>query len=165
MQRSVWLAGVLVAMTACAPPRPAVTVTPSPVASSSAAPGAAATQLPVRLVEQSRGTEFARTVQETTDPGSTKSRILYDVRYVSSVGVRTNATNAVATLDRPHIIFYDRTGKTLIADSPKAKITQQDKGVFMSGGVHARAQDGSVLTCDRLHYDGRTSYGATGTSC
>ena len=26
----------------------------------------------------------------------------------------------------------------------------------MTGGVHARSQDGNVLSCDRLRYDGNT---------
>jgi len=154
MPRSVVFGVLLAFATACGPSHPTATVTPSPAASP--APGPAATQLPIRVVTNSSGSEYATMVQTTTDPGSTQSRKLYDVKYRSSVGERTSGTNAVLTLDRPHIIFRDRTGKQLVADAPKAKITQQDKNVYMSGGVHARTQDGSVLTCDRLRYDGRT---------
>jgi lipopolysaccharide assembly outer membrane protein LptD (OstA) len=154
MPRSASLAFALAFLTACGPSHPAATATVSPAATAVAVP--TATQLPVRVVTKSSGSEYATMVQTTTDPGSAKSRQLYNVRYRSSVGERTGPTNAVITLDLPHIIFYDRTGKQLVADAPKAKVTQQDKNVYMTGGVHARSQDGTVLTCDRLRYDGRT---------
>ena len=35
-------------------------------------------------------------------------------------------------------------------------LTSADKSVLMTGGVQARSQDGNVLSCDRLRYDGST---------
>lgn len=138
--------------TACAPPaHPAAEVSPS--ASASLAPGAKATptQFPGRVVQNSGGGKFVTYRQTTLDPGSSKSRLLYDAVFVKSV-----VTGTVATLDHPHITFHERSGKMLVADAPEAKITRQDKSVLMTGGVHAKTQDGSLLTCDSLHYDGRT---------
>jgi len=151
MSRSVWFAALLALVTACAPPaRPASTPTP---AVSGAVPSTVATQEPVRVIQRG-GNGQDVTMQETSvDPKTGKSRVLYDVHSLQSVGTNVNSN---AMLDHPHITFYDRSGKTLVADAPKATITLRDKGVLMTGGVHARTQDGSLLTCDRLHYDGRT---------
>lgn len=85
-----------------------------------------------------------------------RSRVAYEVRALSSQGDFAGSASAVVTFDQPHITFHDRTGKSLIADAPKATVTQRDKSVLMSGGVHARSQEGSTLACDRLRYDGRT---------
>ena len=35
-------------------------------------------------------------------------------------------------------------------------MTGADKSVVMTGGVRARSQDGNVLHCDRLRYDGQS---------
>jgi hypothetical protein len=151
MPRSVWFAALLALVTACAPPaRPAPTPTP---AVSGAAPSAVATQEPVRVIQRGGGGQDVTMEQITVDPKTGKSRLLYDVRSLQSVGTNVNSN---AMLDHPHITFHDRSGKTLVADAPKATITLRDKGVLMTGGVHARTQGGSLLTCDRLHYDGRT---------
>jgi hypothetical protein len=148
----VWFAGLLVLATACAPPsHPAATASPNASAAAAPGPSATPTQLPVRVVQKSGGGQFVTMRQTTSDPGSSKSRLLYEVIALKSV-----ATNTVATVDRPRITFHERSGKTLVADAPEAKITLRDKGVLMTGGVHAKTQDGSLLTCDSLHYDGRT---------
>ena len=55
----------------------------------------------------------------------------------------------------PHVTFLDKNGKTLVGDAPKAVVTERDKTITMSGGVTARTQDGAVLTCDTMTYDGR----------
>jgi lipopolysaccharide assembly outer membrane protein LptD (OstA) len=82
----------------------------------------------------------------------------YDIRSISSTADFNGGNNGFSTLAQPHIIFHTCSGapRTMIADAPKAKLTLQDKSVLMTGGVHARSQDGGVLTCDQLQYDGRT---------
>ncbi|GAC1542990.1 MAG: hypothetical protein NVS2B17_22210 [Candidatus Velthaea sp.] len=130
----------------CTPAKtgPAAAPAPSPAATPTATPVA------IHIVTRSSGDRYATMTQRIN------GRVVYELRAVSSVADRTGTSSAVATFEQPHITFHDRNGKTMIADAPEAKVTQQDKSVVMSGGVHARTQDGNVLTCDRLRYDGRT---------
>ncbi|MFN2461936.1 MAG: LPS export ABC transporter periplasmic protein LptC [Candidatus Velthaea sp.] len=129
-------------MTASATPAPAATATPTPLA--------------VHVETKSSGNRYVTMVQQTRDRGSRKARTVYELRALSSAADRGASADAVVTFEQPHIVFHDKAGKTLTADAPKAKVTQRDKSVVMSGGVHAQTQDGGVLTCDRLRYDGRT---------
>ncbi|GAC1412023.1 MAG: hypothetical protein NVSMB64_22220 [Candidatus Velthaea sp.] len=126
----------------CAPAHPGPAPSPSPAGSP--------TPVPIHIVTKSSGDRYATMTQRVN------GRTVYELRALSSVADRAGAADAVATFEQPHITFHDRTGKTMIADAPEAKVTQQDKSVLMSGGVRARTQDGNVLTCDRLRYDGRT---------
>jgi len=146
LRRATALAIVLLAGCASHAPAPAgaPTATPTPGAAASAKP------VPIHIVTKSSGDRYATMTQRIN------GRTTYEIRALSSVADRPGAANAVATFEQPHITFHDRNGKTMIADAPKAKITQQDKSVLMSGGVHARTQDGNVLTCDQLRYDGKT---------
>jgi len=124
---------------------------PSPTSASSSGP----TAEPVHIETNSTGDKYITVVQRVKTGASHGTRIAYQLRAVSSQADIVG-TQSVVTFEQPHITFYDHQGKKLIADSPQAKITQQDKSVLMSGGVHARAADGSVLRCDSLRYDGRT---------
>jgi hypothetical protein len=110
---------------------------------------------PVHIETNSSGDKYITVVQRVPDGRAQRTRIVYRLRAVSSQADIVGA-QSVASFEEPHITFLDRMGKQLIADSPQAKITQHDKSVVMGGGVHARAEDGSVLTCDTLRYDGRT---------
>jgi LPS export ABC transporter protein LptC len=85
-------------------------------------------------------------------------RTIYIVRANSFVADTTGGQTATGSgsFDRPHITFVDRSGARTVADAPKAVLTSADKSVLMTGGVHARSQDGNVLSCDRLRYDGTT---------
>ncbi len=140
------------AFVACGGPATTANSTPAP----SATPAAeAATAEPVHIETNSSGDKYITVVQRVKTGTPNGTRVAYELRALSSqadiVGVRS-----IVTFEQPHITFLDHQGKKLIADSPQAKITQQDKSVLMSGGVRARAADGSVLTCDTLRYDGRT---------
>jgi LPS export ABC transporter protein LptC len=53
------------------------------------------------------------------------------------------------------VTFYETDGKTLLADSPRAQMSEQTQTIVMMGGVHARTSDGGTLTCDRLTYDAK----------
>jgi lipopolysaccharide assembly outer membrane protein LptD (OstA) len=93
--------------------------------------------------------------QPATFSASEHNRRIYFVTAKSSVGDRLADGTFVVALSQPHVVFYDRAGKTLSGDSPKALIVERNKTITMSGGVTARTQDGAVLTCDMLTYDGR----------
>ncbi len=90
-----------------------------------------------------------------TFTASEHNRRVYLVTAKSSVGDRLGDGSFIVALSQPHVTFFDKNGKTLIGDSPKAVVTERDKTILMSGGVTARTQDGAVLTCDTLTYDGR----------
>lgn len=91
-----------------------------------------------------------------TFSASEHNRRVYLVTAKSSVGDRLGDGSFIVALSQPHVTFFDRQGKTLIGDSPKAVVTERNKTIMMSGGVKARTQDGAVLTCDTLRYDGHT---------
>jgi LPS export ABC transporter protein LptC len=127
----------------------------SPAPTSTPERSSAPTAEPVHIETNSTGDKYITVVQRVKTAASKGTRIAYQLRALSSQADIVG-TQSVVTFEQPHITFLDHQGKKLIADSPQAKITQQDKSVLMSGGVHARAADGSVLTCDTLRYDGRT---------
>ena len=114
----------------------------------------AGTPEPVHIETNSSGNQYITVVQRVNQPPH-GSRVAYRLRALASQADIVG-TQSVVTFEQPHITFIDPHGNALVADSPQAKITAQDKSVLMSGGVHARAQDGSVLTCDALRYDGGT---------
>ena len=138
-------------LAACGGPASTAGSTPAPAPAPSSAP----TAEPVHIETNSTGDKYITVVQRVKSGAAKGTRIAYQLRAISSQADIVG-TQSVVTFEQPHITFLDRQGKKLIADSPQAKITQQDKSVLMSGGVHARAADGSVLTCDTLRYDGRT---------
>jgi LPS export ABC transporter protein LptC len=85
-------------------------------------------------------------------------RTIYRIRaasFVADTAAGRTATGS-GTFVQPHITFVDRSGAQTVADAPKAELTSADKSVLMTGGVHARSQDGNVLSCDRLRYNGDT---------
>ncbi len=145
-------AGVAVLAACGGSPAGNTAATPSPAPFT---PMPVATAEPVHIETNGSGDKYITVVQRLTDPATKRTRTAYALRAISSQADIVG-TRSVVTFDRPHIIFRDRQSKELVADSPEAKITQQDKSVLMSGGVRARAEDGSVLTCDTLRYDGRT---------
>lgn len=144
-----------VILAACGAPPSPVASTPAPSAAPQARPTGAATSEPVHIETNSSGDKYITVVQRVNDGSSKRTRVAYRLRALSSQADIVGA-QSVVTFEQPHIAFLDRQGKTLNADAPQAKITQRDKSVVMSGGVHARAEDGSVLSCDTLRYDGRT---------
>jgi hypothetical protein len=141
-------------LAACAPAATGSShATPSPAPTTASTAGA--TSEPVHIETNSTGDKYITVVQRVVDGSRRNARVAYRLRAVSSQADIVGS-GSVVTFASPHITFLDRRGKRLVADSPQAKITQQDKSVLMGGGVHARADDGSVLTCDTLRYDGRS---------
>jgi lipopolysaccharide assembly outer membrane protein LptD (OstA) len=138
-------------LAACAhAPAPAAAPASAPPGSPTPAPGPASTLVPVHVT--SNGTSG----QYTTLSEMKHQRTIYIVRATSFVADTAAGQTAAGsgTFVDPHITFVDRSGARTIADAPKAVLTSADKSVFMTGGVHARSQDGNVLSCDRLRYDG-----------
>ena len=82
-------------------------------------------------------------------------KIVYDVRSITVVYDRATDGTAVATFTKPDVIFHSKSGRTIVANSPEAVAHDKDKSVEMTGGVHARTDDGKVLTCDTLTYDAK----------
>jgi LPS export ABC transporter protein LptC len=153
MLRKIFVCLGCAALAACGGPPSTATSTPAPSATPARAP--AATAEPVHIETNSSGDKYITVVQRVKTGAANGTRIAYELRALSSRADIVGA-QSVVRFEQPHIMFLDHQGKKLIADSPQAKVTQQDKSVLMSGGVHARAADGSVLTCDTLRYDGRT---------
>lgn len=88
------------------------------------------------------------------------SRTIYSIRALSFDGQSSAGASGVASgsFEQPHVTFHDRSGGTLVADAPKADLTSADKTIVMSGGVEARTQDGSLLRCEQLRYDGQSEH-------
>lgn len=128
---------------ACTPHQPASPASPSPArARSFAEPqlhvmGRGTAQQPVRFVQQ------------------VGNRKQYDLvaRWYESNGLQRQA---VATFFSVHVTFYARNGARLSADASKAIVNEMSNTVTLVGNVHARANAGMTLDCDRLRYD-RTS--------
>jgi LPS export ABC transporter protein LptC len=130
---------------------------PAPVNSTSpSAPplAAAATAVPIRVVSEASGGRFVTLDQTVVERG--RRRKQYEIRALGSEADRSANGDATATFEQPHIVFHSTDGTTLVADAPRASVTQRTKDVFMSGGVRAQTATGTILTCRTLHYDGRT---------
>jgi lipopolysaccharide assembly outer membrane protein LptD (OstA) len=122
---------------------------PPPAATPSAGP--AATVVPVHVTSSGNG-------RYTTLSEMKHRRTIYVVRARSFVAdtAAGESTAGSGAFDQPEITFIDRNGARTVADAPKAVLTSADKSVLMTGGVRARSQDGNVLACDELRYDGNT---------
>jgi lipopolysaccharide assembly outer membrane protein LptD (OstA) len=141
---------VLIVLAGCAHAPPAV-APPPPAMRGTAAPHPSPTPVPVHVTSSGNG-------RYTTLTQMKNRRIIYTVQARSFEGDTTalGSAGGNGTFDRPHIVFVDRHGGRTIADAPKAVLASADKSVVMTGGVRARSQEGNVLQCDRLRYDGRT---------
>jgi hypothetical protein len=115
-----------------------------------AAPGPTATQVPIHVETRGGDGEYVRIVE------TVRGRKVYTIRALSDDVTRGAGSEAVGDLVQPHITFFDKDGTTTITDAPKARVTERDKSVVMTGGVHAHTSSGSVLSCDVLTYNGKT---------
>jgi LPS export ABC transporter protein LptC len=111
---------------------------------------AGATPVPVHVLGV--GTQRTPTVLTETIGG----RRVYTIRAMLFEGDIVGSREGSAVMQQPHVTFVDKSGETTVADAPKASVSQRDKSVLMTGGVRARNQEGSVLTCDTLRYDAET---------
>jgi hypothetical protein len=118
--------------------------TPSPV------PAASPTDVPIHVESQGHVSDEQTVVEHG------RQRPLYEILALSDVGDRSANGDERVTFDQAHITFHAADGNRLVADAPRATVDDRTKEVVMSGGVRARTQDGAVLTCSTLRYDGRT---------
>lgn len=87
---------------------------------------------------------------------SKANRKLYVLRADSEHGRYFGTDTGVSTFVNPHVVFYGRDGKQLIADAPTGTAVEKEKTVRLSGGVRAHSQDGLKLRCETLLYDDET---------
>lgn len=84
------------------------------------------------------------------------NRKLYILRADAEKGRYFGEDSGQSTFVNPHVTFFQSDGKQLVADAPAGLVVEKAKTVQMSGGVHARSQDGVTLTSDSLRYDDAT---------
>ncbi|MDQ2679855.1 MAG: LPS export ABC transporter periplasmic protein LptC [Candidatus Eremiobacteraeota bacterium] len=136
-----WLLLGIVGLAACSPQPQHAASAPTAAASVQASP----TIIPFQITGHGKPGQPVRFFEQDGN------RKLYEVQAKSFVGVR--GSSATANLRHAHVIFYDRDGTTLTADSPLAVVDEKTKRVTMSGGVHALTSTGIALLCDELTYD------------
>lgn len=85
-----------------------------------------------------------------------RNRKVYVLRADAEKGQYFGEDTGRSTFVNPHVIFYGSDGKQLVADAPAALVIEAAKMVQMSGGVHARSQDGVDLHSDTMTYDDGT---------
>jgi len=150
VRRELALVAVL-GVVGCAAPQPQATAAPARPATPGAVPVNVGTPVVVHVTSNGNGRYTIVTEMK-------QRRTIYSIRALSFEGdtLSEGASAASGTFEEPHVVFHDRAGGETIADAPKAVLTGADKSVLMTGGVQARTQDGNVLHCDRLRYDGAT---------
>jgi len=82
-----------------------------------------------------------------------RNRKVYVLRADAEKGQYFGENTGRSSFVNPHITFYGSEGKQVVADAPFGLVVEREKTVRMSGGVHARSQDGVTLTSDRMLYD------------
>ncbi len=128
---------------------PASSPSPGTSPSAKAALHPAAT-VPIKIVGSRRGREPFR-MTELRD-----GKIRYAIAADSLRGHYAGQDTGTSSLVNPHITFLASGGKQLVAVAPAGTVVEKDKTVRMTGGVHARSQDGKTLASDTLQYDDRT---------
>lgn len=84
-----------------------------------------------------------------------RSRVQYDLLASSyeSIGAQGSARVSFANV---RVTFRGKDGSTLTAQSPQAIGDQITNSIEMDGGVKAKNDHGTSLTCDTLQYDHQT---------
>jgi LPS export ABC transporter protein LptC len=83
-------------------------------------------------------------------------KVRYAIDADSLRGHYAGQDTGTSTLVNPHITFLATAAKRLVAVAPAGTVVEKDKTVMMTGGVHARSQDGMTLSSDTLRYDDQT---------
>ena len=123
---------------------------PSPGASARAKTPPKPAALPIKIVGSRVGREPFR-MTELRD-----GKIRYAIAADSLRGHYAGQDTGTSALVNPHITFLATGGKKLVAVAPAGTVVEKDKTVRMTGGVHARSQDGMTLASDTLRYDDQT---------
>jgi lipopolysaccharide assembly outer membrane protein LptD (OstA) len=142
MTRRILAAATLALLCGCNPSaQPVNSASPSPSPSSSGLSlkisGRGTAKQPVHIVAQQR------------------SRIQYDLLATSyeSVGAPGSARVSFANV---RVTFHGKDGSILMAQSPQAIGSQVTNSLEMDGGVKAKNDHGTSLSCDTLQYDHQT---------
>lgn len=130
--------------TASASASPAATAAPTPSAATGSPQPAANQAAPIKAISRGNAQYIVR---------NPAGRPVYDVRSPTVVYNKAADGTEIADFTKPHVIFHAPTGRTVVADSPKAVARVNDKSVVMTGGVRAKTDDGKILTCATLTYD------------
>ncbi len=121
-------------------PRAQIASSPSP------SPSTTSSALSLRISGHGTATRPVRFVAQE------RSRVQYDLLATSfeSIGAQGSAR---AKFQNVHVTFHGKDGSTLVAQSPQAIVNQITNTIDMEGGVRAKNDNGTSLSCDTLQYD------------
>lgn len=142
-------------------PAPGATASGRPAspsaATDSAEPLASATRAAVPLALKSKkvGSHYIYLTKQKDN------RKVYVLRADSETGKYFGDNTGRSDFVNPHVTFFQVDGRRIVADAPAGTLVEKDKTVNMSGGVHARTDDGKTLASDTMRYndDSQTLYG------
>jgi hypothetical protein len=120
--------------------------TPSPAASTPR-PTKSGDNTPITFVAPHTGDKYIYLTKQR------RNRKVYVLRADAEKGEYFGTNTGRSSFVNPHITFFGTAGKQVVADAPAGLVIESEKSVFMSGGVHARSQDGVTLTSDTMRYD------------
>jgi hypothetical protein len=120
---------------------------PSPSAASSTAPTKSHDNTPIRFVAPRTADKYIYLTKQR------RNRKVYVLRADAEKGEYFGTNTGRSTFVNPHITFYGTSAKQVVADAPAGLVVESEKSVLMSGGVHARSQDGVTLTSDNMRYN------------
>lgn len=121
---------------------------PSPAPTPAATPARGPTTVPVTVTEN--GTAHSPYIYITKQK---KNRIVYVMRADSGTGVHISEKSGRSDFVNPHVTFHESGNRTLVVDAPHATVQERDRSVLMTGGTHARNNEGMTLKSDTLRYD------------
>lgn len=129
----------------------------APSATPAAQPFASATPTTVPLALKSKkvGSHYIYLTKQKAN------RKVYVLRADSETGKYFGDNTGRSDFVNPHVTFFENDGRRIVADAPAGTLVEKDKTVKMSGGVHARTEDGKTLASDTMRYndDSQTLYG------
>jgi LPS export ABC transporter protein LptC len=144
MRHRVAAAGLCALLTAC---NPKVESAASPVPS----PSPTSTAIALKISGHGTATQPVRIVQTNAKGNRTEYDLL--ARSYEEGGPQGSY---VATFKDVTVTFHGKDGSTLTAQGPIAQLDQAANTIRMTGGVRAKTESGTSLTCDRLLYDHAT---------
>lgn len=138
-----WLAAVPLFALLCAC-NPSVQTARTPTPSASPTPAA----LSLKITGHGTATHPVRLVEQRPHSGA----VQYDLLASSfeSVGAEGSAR---AKFSHVHVTFHGKDGSTLTAQAPQAIVDQITNTIVMQGGVQAKNDNGTSLSCDTLRFD------------
>jgi LPS export ABC transporter protein LptC len=123
------------------------TPSPSPAASAAAATNGPSNQAPITFVAPRTGDKYIYLTKQQ------RNRKVYVLRADAEKGQYFGENTGRSSFVNPHITFYGSEGKQVVADAPYGLVIEGAKTVQMTGGAHARSQDGVTLKSDEMLYN------------